>query len=168
MSASQSVSQKLQQLFTLFGRIPDSLIAFVGRFAIAAVFWRSGQTKVEGFMIDLFKGEFKLGWPHVSDNALALFRDEYKVPFLPPELAAPLATLSEHVFPLMLLFGIATRFGALGLLGMTLTIQLFVYPNSYPDHATWAAILLFLIAKGPGKLSIDHLIASRLIASRYK
>ncbi len=161
MSASHPLVAKLQQLFTLFGQIPDSLIAFLGRFAIAAVFWRSGQTKVEGFAIDIFKGEFKLGWPHLPDTTVALFRDEYKVPLLPAELAAPLAAFSEHLFPLMLLFGLATRFGALGLFGMTLTIQLFVYPNSYPDHATWAAVLLFIIAKGPGKISLDHWIASR-------
>lgn len=161
MNTSHPLVQKLQQLIALLGSIPDSLIALVGRFGIAAVFWRSGQTKVEGFAIDIFKGEFKLGWPHLPDTTIALFRDEYKVPLLPPELAAPLAAFSEHLLPLLLLFGFATRFGALGLLGMTLTIQLFVYPNSYPDHATWAAVLLFLIAKGPGKISIDHWIKSR-------
>ena len=162
MQVNHPLIAKLQQLFTLFGQIPDSLIAFLGRFAIAAVFWRAGQTKIEGFAIDLFKGEFKFGWPTVPDTTIALFRDEYNVPLLPAELAAPLAAVSEHLFPLMLLFGIATRFGALGLLGMTMTIQFFVYPNAYPDHATWAAVLLLIIAKGPGKFSIDHLIATRL------
>ncbi len=161
MNANHPLHQKLQQLIALLGQIPDSLIALVARFGIATLFWRSGQTKVEGFAIDIFKGEFKLGWPHLPDTTIALFRDEYKVPLLPAELAAPLAAFSEHLLPLLLLFGLATRFGALGLLGMTLTIQLFVYPNSYPDHATWAAVLLYIIAKGPGKISIDHWIASR-------
>lgn len=142
-------------------RIPHSLIALIGRFSIAAVFWKSGQTKIEGFAIDLISGEFQLGWPHLSDSALELFRTEYRLPLLPPEFAAPMAAFAEHLFPLLLLFGLATRFSALGLLGMTAVIEVFVYPDAYPTHGTWAAVLLYLIAKGPGVLSLDHLIARR-------
>lgn len=143
----------------LLSRIPQSLIAFIGRFSIAAVFWKSGQTKIEGFAIDLMGGEFHLGWPRLSEGALELFRSEYRLPLLPPEFAAPMAAFAEHLFPLLLLFGLATRFSALGLLGMTAVIQIFVYPDAYPTHGTWAAVLLYLIAKGPGVLSLDHLIA---------
>lgn len=142
-------------------RIPHSLIAFVGRFSIAAVFWKSGQTKIEGFAFDLISGEMQWGWPRLSEGALELFRTEYRLPLLPPELAAPLAASAEHLFPLLLLFGLATRFSALGLLGMTAVIEIFVYPDAYPTHGTWAAVLLYLIAKGPGVLSLDHLIARR-------
>lgn len=140
-------------------KIPHSLIAFVGRFCIAAVFWKSGQTKIEGLAIDLIDGTFQLGLPRLADSTIPLFKSEYALPLLSPELAAHLAAVAEHVFPILILFGLATRFSALALLGMTLTIQLFVYPDAYPTHGTWAAVLLYLMARGPGKVSLDHLIA---------
>lgn len=140
-------------------KIPHSLIAFVGRFCIAAVFWKSGQTKIEGLAIDLIDGTFQLGLPRLADSTIPLFKSEYALPLLSPELAAHLAAAAEHVFPILILFGLATRYSALALLGMTLTIQLFVYPDAYPTHGTWAAVLLYLMARGPGKLSLDHLIA---------
>ncbi|MBL8457750.1 MAG: DoxX family protein [Zoogloea sp.] len=136
--------------------IPDSLIALLGRFSIAAVFWKSGQTKIEGFAVDLIAGDVQLGWPHLADSAIALFESEYRLPFLPPELAAPMAAFAEHFFPVLILVGLATRFSALALLMMTLTIQLFVYPDAYPTHGVWATVLLVLIARGPGTISVDH------------
>lgn len=151
----------LQRALVLLSRIPDSLIAFVARFSIAAVFWKSGQTKIEGLAIDLVNGEFRLGLPQLSDDALYLFREEYRLPLIPPEIAAPLAATAEHVFPLLLLVGLATRLSAAALLAMTLTIQLFVYPDAYPTHGTWAAVLLYLMAHGPGRVSLDHWIARR-------
>jgi putative oxidoreductase len=149
----------VQRLVGLFGLIPHSLIAFIARFSIAAVFWNSGQTKVEGLAINLVSGEFQLGWPRLADSAVALFVDEYKLPFIAPALAAPMAALAEHVLPILLLVGLATRLSALGLLVMTLVIQVFVYPDAYPTHGTWAAVLLYLIARGPGVLSLDHWLA---------
>jgi putative oxidoreductase len=142
-------------------RIPHSFIAIVARFSIAAVFWKSGQTKVEGLAIDIVEGTFQLGWPRLSSSAVDLFRDEYKVPLLSPEVAATLAALAEHALPLLILLGLATRLSALGLLVMTAVIQVFVYPGAYPTHGVWAAVLLLLIARGPGVVSIDHLIARR-------
>lgn len=142
-------------------RIPYGLLALLARFAIAAVFWQSGQTKVEGLAIDLFAGTFQLGLPHLAPATVPLFAEEYRLPLLPPELAAVLAASAEHLFPVLLLLGLATRFSALALLGMTLVIQLFVYPGAYPTHATWAACLLLLLARGPGALSLDWLIARR-------
>ena len=136
-------------------------IALLARFAIAAVFWKSGQTKVEGFAVDLVDGNFQFGWPHLSPNAIALFREEYKLPLLPPEWAAPMAALAEHVLPLLLLVGLATRLSAAGLLAMTAVIQLLVYPGAWPTHGTWAALLLWLMARGPGAFSIDHWLAHR-------
>ncbi len=151
----------INKLIGWMNRIHHSLIAFLGRFSIAAVFWKSGQTKIEGLSIDLISGTFQFGWPHLSDSALALFAEEYRLPLIPPELAAPLAATAEHILPILLLVGLATRFSALGLLGMTAVIQIFVYPDAYPTHGTWAAILLFLIARGPGAISLDHWIALR-------
>jgi putative oxidoreductase len=101
------------------------------------------------------------GNPHLADSTIPLFSSEYALPLLPPETAAYLATFNEHFFPVLILLGFATRFSALALLGMTLTIQLFVYPDAYPTHGTWAAVLLYLMARGPGVLSIDHLLARR-------
>lgn len=151
----------VRAVVALFQRLPDSLIALLGRFSIAAVFWKSGQTKVQGFVVDIVSGDFQLGWPHLSDSAVALFMEEYRLPLLPPETAATLAALGEHVFPVLLLFGLATRFSALALLGMTLVIQLLVFPGGYATHGTWAAVLLWLVARGPGAFSLDHVIAKR-------
>jgi putative oxidoreductase len=81
------------------------------------------------------------------------------MPVLPPELAALMGATAEHVFPVLILLGLATRFSALALLGMTATIQFLVYPDAYPTHGVWAAVLVFLVARGPGPLSLDHLIA---------
>lgn len=145
----------------LLSRIPDSLIAFLARFALAATFWSSGQTKVQGFAINFVTGNFEFGWPRLSDSVVDLFRDEYKLPIIPPELGALMAAFAEHLFPLLLLIGLATRFSALALLAMTMTIQLFVYPDAYALHGTWAAGLLFLMARGGGVFSVDALIARR-------
>ena len=93
---------------------------------------------------------------------MALFRDEYKLPLLSPELAAVLAATAEHSLALLILLGLASRFSALGLLGMTLVIQLLVYPGGYATHGTWAALLLMLLTRGPGCLSLDHLLARRM------
>lgn len=151
----------IQRFITLCKQLPNSLLAFVARFSIAAVFWKSGQTKVQGFEIDIVSGQFTLGWPSLSDSVVDLFRDEYRLPIIPPEIAATLAAFAEHVFPVLILLGLATRLSALGLLGMTMTIQLLVYPDAYPTHGTWAAVLLYLMVHGPGKLSPDHWIARR-------
>ncbi len=145
----------------LCSRIPYSAIALLARFSIAAVFWTSAQTKVQGLVINLVDGQVQLGWPRLSESAVALFRDEYKLPLLPPELAAVLAASAEHGLALLLLLGLATRLSALGLLGMTLVIQLLVYPGAYATHGTWAALLLMLVASGPGVLSLDHLLRRR-------
>ena len=149
----------VRQFNAVCAHIPDSLIAFVARFSIAAVFWKSGQTKIEGLAIDIVGGTFNLGWPRLSESVIPLFKDEYRLPLIAPELAAPMAAFSEHLFPLLILLGLATRLSSLALLIMTLTIQIFVYPDAYPTHGVWAAVLLYLIARGPGKLSLDHWIA---------
>lgn len=149
------------QAHAAMARIPESAIALLGRFSVAAVFWKSGQTKVEGLSIDLVSGSFELGLPRLSSAAGDLFRDEYRLPLLAPEFAATLAALGEHVLPVLLLLGLGTRFAALGLLVMTAVIQFLVYPGAYPTHGVWAAVLLWLMARGPGTLSIDHVLRRR-------
>ena len=145
----------------LMTRIPESAIALLGRFSVAAVFWKSGQTKIEGLAIDFVSGSFELGLPRLSSSAVDLFRDEYRLPLLSPELGAVLAAFGEHLLPLLLLLGLGTRFAALGLLAMTAVIQLLVYPAAYPTHGVWAAVLLWLMVRGPGVFSLDHLLARR-------
>jgi putative oxidoreductase len=128
-------------------RVPDSAVALLVRFAVAQVFWRSGQTKVAGF--------------HIREETFVLFREEYKVPLLPPDLAAYLSTIGEHVFPILLIVGLATRLSAVGLLAMTMVIQLFVFPDGWPEHVLWISLLVLLIARGPGTFSADHLLWNR-------
>ena len=116
----------------------------VARFAIAAVFFLSGRTKVSGLLT-------------ITDATYDLFRSEYKIPFVPPVLAAHLATYSEHLFPILLVLGLFTRPAALALLGMTTVIEIFVYPDAWPVHLTWAGLLVPLIASGGGNWSLDRL-----------
>jgi putative oxidoreductase len=144
----------------------DDVLALLARVSIAGVFWRSGQTKVEGFAIDLVDGRFELGWPHLAPQTVDLFRDEYALPLLPPEFAAVMATWAEHLLPLALLLGLATRLSALGLLGMTAVIQLLVYPGAWPTHGVWAAVLLMLVLRGGGAWSLDRGVAHVLARHR--
>lgn len=151
----------IEILHRAFAAIPESAIALLARFSLAGVFWKSGQTKVEGLAVDLVDGSFQLGWPRLSANAVDLFRDEYRLPLLSPEWGALLAATGEHLLPLLLLAGLATRLSAAGLLAMTAVIQLLVYPGAWPTHGVWAAGLLWLMARGPGALSLDHWLARR-------
>lgn len=144
------ISAAVFGLFALFERIPYSLIALAARIFPAAVFWQSGQTKVAGLNV------FQL-----SDSAVYLFQEEYKLPLVDPTLAAHGAAIAEHLFPVMLVLGLGSRFAALALLAMTLVIEIFVYPGAWPTHGTWAALFLLIIARGPGAISLDHLIAKR-------
>jgi putative oxidoreductase len=127
--------------------VPYGFVALVSRFAIASVFWRSGQTKVQGF--------------HIREETFDLFREEYKVPLLPPDVAAYMSTTAEHIFPVLLVVGLASRLSATGLLFMTMVIQLFVYPSGWPDHILWIAILLTIITRGPGAISLDQVLWTR-------
>lgn len=125
--------------------LPRDVILLVQRLGIAAIFFLSGRTKVDGLLT-------------VNDTAFELFRSEYALPLVKPELAAYAATYSEHFFPILLVLGLFSRFSALALLGMTAVIQLFVYPDAWPTHLSWAGLLLPIIAMGPGKFSLDRLI----------
>jgi putative oxidoreductase len=126
-------------------RFPLSVIQLAMRVAVGSVFFNSGLLKIRSW-------EF----------AIKLFEDEYKVPFIDPTLAARLATFNELVFPAFLFLGLATRLATLPLLGMTLVIQTFVYPQAWTEHLLWASVLVLLLTRGPGALSLDHLIEAHL------
>lgn len=160
-STRHATATPVRRLVAAFARIPHDLVALVARLSLAATFWLSGQTKIEGLVLDPIGGEVRLGVPRLSENAVDLFRYEYALPLVPPEIAALLAATAEHVFPLLLVLGLATRLSAFALLLMTLVIQLFVYPAAWPTHGVWAAAMLWLMALGPGALSLDHLLARR-------
>ncbi|MFO1128116.1 MAG: DoxX family protein [Rhodospirillales bacterium] len=129
----------------LLDRFPTSLLALAFRLAVATVFWRSGLTKIASW-----------------DATIALFDMEYMLPILPPAVGACLATTVELGGSVLLAFGLATRFAAAALLGMTLVIQLLVYPENWPDHVLWGSILAYLVTRGAGSISLDHLIGRRL------
>jgi putative oxidoreductase len=119
------------------------LVLLASRIGIGAVFFQSGRTKVEGLL-------------SVTDGAVGLFRDEYRLPLVDPALAAHAAAYAEHLLPLLLVLGLGTRLAALGLLAMTLVIQVLVYPDAWPTHLSWAAPLLLLAARGGGLFSLDR------------
>lgn len=125
--------------------VPYWLLVIPLRLAVATIFWNSAMAKLANW-----------------ETALSLFAEEYKVPVLPPELAAYLAAGIELTAPVLLVLGLLTRATALVLLGMTAVIEIFVYPLAWPTHLQWAAMLLVLLCRGPGKLSLDHPLARRL------
>jgi putative oxidoreductase len=141
MPARSGLAERLHQTTALIERIPLSLISLMMRVALAAIFIKSGMTKLANF-----------------DITVSLFQDEYMVPLLPPALAAVLATIVELGCSGLILAGFAARLAALPLLGLTFVIEVFVYPENWVEHLTWASMLLFLVARGAGKLSLDHLI----------
>jgi len=136
---------RLDRLRSSAARFPISLLEFGMRLAVGATFFRSGMNKLESF-----------------NTAIALFRDEYRLPLLPPDIAAYIGTTIELTAPVLLVLGVFARLGAAALLVMTLTIQFLVYPENWPEHLMWASILAYVLSRGPGALSIDRLVAFNL------
>jgi len=134
----------VRRLNSLGAFVPHDLVALAARVFPAAVFWASARTKVEGFAI--------------KDSTYFLFEHEYALPLIPHAWAAVLATVAEHVLPVLLVLGLFTRFAALGLLVMTAVIQIFVYPEAWVTHGLWATAFLVLLAQGPGRWSLDYLL----------
>jgi len=130
-------------------RIPYSIVALVARLSVASVFWRSAQTKIDGIF-------------EIKDSTFYLFSEKYNVPLLPSEVAAYMATYQELIGSVLLVVGLATRLTALAFIGMLSVIQIFVYPEGWPDHSLWFALLLLLVARGPGAISLDNLIWRRV------
>lgn len=125
--------------------IPEWSIALLMRLGVAGVFFLSGRTKVDGVL-------------HITDSTYALFESEYRLPLVSPFIAAHLATYAEHLFSILLVLGLFTRLSAGAFFIMTLVIEIFVYPDAWPTHLSWAALLLYLIARGGGALSLDRLL----------
>jgi putative oxidoreductase len=125
--------------------LPDALLLLIARVSIASVFFLSGRTKVEGLM-------------SLKRTTFVLFREEYALPLINPDHAAYLATYAEHLFPILLVLGLLTRPAAFALLGMTAVIEIFVYPQAWSTHLSWAGLLLPLLAHGGGRWSLDYLL----------
>lgn len=132
-----TIASRLQSLLS------DSLLCLVARLGIASIFFLSGRTKVEGILT-------------ITPSTYELFQTEYVLPLVPPHIAAHLATYAEHFFPVLLVLGLFTRLSALALLGMTAVIEVFVYPDAWPTHLSWAGLLLLLIGRGAGAWSLDR------------
>jgi len=136
-----SVYEIVSRVLSWLDRVPYTLLALPLRFAVATVFWRSGLAKLPNW-----------------DTTISLFTDEYQVPLLPPALAAYMALTIELITPILLVLGLFTRFAALILLGMTAVIEVFVYPQAWPTHIQWAAMLFVLLCRGAGTFSLDYLL----------
>lgn len=132
--------------------IPCALLLLVARLGIAGIFFLSGRTKVEGLFT-------------ITPATYELFRTDYALPLIPPAIAAVGATVSEHLFSILLVLGLATRLSAAALLGMTIVIEVFVYPDAWPTHLSWTAILLPLIARGGGSWSLDRILRRSMKSS---
>lgn len=124
-------------------KCPEHLIALIIRFGVAAIFFTSARTKVDGLF-------------HITDGTYVLFEQEYHLPLVPPDIAAVMATCAEHLFSVLLVLGLFTRISALAFLVMTAVIEIFVYPDAWPTHLSWAGLLIYLIARGGGDLSLDR------------
>ena len=125
--------------------LTEDVLSLVTRLGVAAIFFQSGRTKVDGFL-------------HITDGTYSLFETEYHVPLLSPAVAAHAATYSEHLFSILLVLGLFTRLSALAFLGMTAVIEIFVYPDAWPTHLSWAGLLLFLVGRGGGRFALDRLL----------
>ena len=142
--APNAIARLIRRFNGLADHIPHDLVALAARVFPAVVFWQSGRTKVDGLTI--------------KDSTYFLFQDLYALPLIPPAWAAVMATVAEHVLPVLLVLGLLSRISALGLLVMTGVIQVFVFPEAWVTHGLWAAALLVVAARGPGRLSLDHLL----------
>ncbi|NNU81799.1 DoxX family protein [Halovulum dunhuangense] len=142
--APRSARGLIRRINGLAGLVPADLVALAARVFPAVVFWQSGRTKVEGL--------------EIKDATWFLFEQVYALPLIPPAWAAVMATLAEHLLPVLLVLGLMSRLSALGLLAMTAVIQVFVFPDAWVTHGLWAVALLVVIRAGPGRLSLDHLL----------
>ena len=122
-------------------RFPFAMLQLIARISVGAVYWNSGLTKIASWK-----------------TTVVLFRDEYKVPVLPPEIAATLAATTELSMPVLLVLGLFSRLATLPMLGMAFVIQTFVYPEDWTEHLTWATMLLLILTRGPGPIALDALI----------
>lgn len=145
---------RIGQINRLADHLPHDVVALAARIFPAVVFWQSARTKVDGLTI--------------KDSTYFLFEQVYALPLIPPAIAAQLATVAEHLLPVLLVLGLFARFSALGLLGKTAVIQIFVFPEAWVTHGLWATALLVVLAQGPGRVSLDHLLGLDHSGTRHK
>lgn len=148
-SSSVQLVSNYERLLSSAERIPLSLVQALARVAVATVFWNSAQSKLASWQV-----------------TQQLFAMEYHVPLLSPEVAAPLATATELTGAVLVFIGLFARLGALALLGVVAVIQLFVYPGNWVEHLLWSSLLLLILTRGAGKISVDHLVGRYFQAKR--
>jgi putative oxidoreductase len=149
-SRPATLRARLAGIVALLERFPMAVLQLLFRISIGAVFWNSGLTKLASWQ-----------------STVVLFRDEYRVPVIPPEIAAALAASVELTCPVLLVLGLATRLATLPMLGMTFVIEAFVYPEDWIEHLMWASLLLFILTRGAGSISLDRWLAPRLLDRRH-
>lgn len=154
MTPTIDMQDRIGQINRLADHLPHDVVALAARIFPAVVFWQSARTKVDGLTI--------------KDSTYFLFEQVYALPLIPPAIAAQLATVAEHLLPVLLVLGLFARFSALGLLGMTAVIQIFVFPEAWVTHGLWATALLVVLAQGPGRVSLDHLLGLDHSGTRHK
>ncbi len=154
MTPTIDLRDRIGQINRLADHLPHDVVALAARIFPAVVFWQSARTKVDGLTI--------------KDSTYFLFEQVYALPLIPPAIAAQLATVAEHLLPVLLVLGLFARFSALGLLGMTAVIQIFVFPEAWVTHGLWATALLVVLAQGPGRVSLDHLLGLDHSGTRHK
>lgn len=154
MTPTIDLRDRIGQINRLADHLPHDVVALAARIFPAVVFWQSARTKVDGLTI--------------KDSTYFLFEQVYALPLIPPAIAAQLATVAEHLLPVLLVLGLFARFSALGLLGMTAVIQIFVFPEAWVTHGLWATALLVVLAQGPGRVSLDHLLGLDQSGTRHK
>jgi putative oxidoreductase len=154
MTPTIDLRDRIGQINRLADHLPHDVVALAARIFPAVVFWQSARTKVDGLTI--------------KDSTYFLFEQVYALPLIPPAIAAQLATVAEHLLPVLLVLGLFARVGALGLLGMTAVIQIFVFPEAWVTHGLWATALLVVLAQGPGRVSLDHLLGLDQSGTRHK
>lgn len=147
---SSPILELIAAVLNILGQIPESFMLLLCRLAVGSVFFKSGLTKVD------------LETYSLAQSTFDLFRDEYQVPFIPSNIAAYLGTANELLMPVLLVLGLFARVGAAALLGMTFVIEVFVYPLNWAEHLTWATLLLFVLSRGAGAISIDHFLAGKV------
>lgn len=154
MTPTIDLRDRIGQINRLADHLPHDVVALAARIFPAVVFWQSARTKVDGLTI--------------KDSTYFLFEQVYALPLIPPAIAAQLATVAEHLLPVLLVLGLFARFSALGLLGKTAVIQIFVFPEAWVTHGLWATALLVVLAQGPGRVSLDHLLGLDHSGTRHK
>lgn len=154
MTPTIDLRDRIGQINRLADHLPHDVVALAARIFPAVVFWQSARIKVDGLTI--------------KESTYFLFEQVYALPLIPPAIAAQLATVAEHLLPVLLVLGLFARVGALGLLGMTAVIQIFVFPEAWVTHGLWATALLVVLAQGPGRVSLDHLLGLDHSGTRHK